>query len=143
MDNKLPQEKQPLENIIGGLRDEYMSHSPALTEQEAPKVGKQIRIGKPKTQWLLLLTVLVIISGLAAAVLLLNFSKGQNNNAGAGSNTVVEGAPLEDWADYIDPTLPATAVISLPEPNIEPIPVEPTPALPEVTPWPTPPITPP
>jgi hypothetical protein len=143
MENPQPQEEQPLENIIGGLRDEYVSNSPALTEQEAPKVGKQLRIGKPKNNWLILLAVLVILSGVAAAILLLNLANGRSATVNTELNTVVQGAQLEDWEDYIDPTLPATAVISLPEPIIETIPVEPTLALPEVTPWPTPPITPP
>jgi cytoskeletal protein RodZ len=144
MENKEPQKDQPLENIIGGLREEYVSHSPELTKQEAPKVAKQIRIGKPKNNWLILLTVLVILAGVAAAVLFLNLSHGQNTTLNAESTPVIEGSTLEDWADYIDPTMPAETAVSLPEePTSEPLPVEPTSAPPEVTPWPTPPITPP
>lgn len=133
MENKQP-EKQPLENIIGGLRDEYMHQSPTLVNSEAPKLSKARR--QRFGHWLLILAALIILSGTAVIMR-------QTADTDSETRGVVEGVTLEDWEDYIDPTFPATTAIPLPEEEVEPIPAEATPALPEVTPWPTPPITPP
>lgn len=90
-------------------------------------------------RWPIILTLLLIVVGIIMAALLL---PSQNNLAGSsGSATpgVLEGVPIENWEDYVDPTFPAVTAIPIPTEPAEHIPLEPTPEMPEVTPWPTPP----
>jgi len=141
MKNTKP-EKEPLDNIVGDLRDEYMHQSPTLTNSETPKSARARRL-RPG-HWLLILTALLILASVTVTLILSPTGKSQTAATDSEPRGVVEGVTLENWEEYIDPTFPAMTAIPLPEEEeIEPIPVEPTPALPEVTPWPTPPITPP
>ena len=140
MQDKQPQEENALESIVSDLRDEY-SRTAEHTELEAPKAGKELRMGSKKSSRLNILSIFVVLLSIIAGAFLLNLNKSQDVTESTANYAIVDDIPLEDLAGDAEPTLPATMAVPLPEPIVEQLPTEEPVLLPEVTPWPTPPLT--